>query len=184
MTWFKRDLPPAPNDQPPTNADRSYRLETKKYRIEKLTLILLFLYTLINYCLYQSTKETFHAAERGWVGITDITVEHAFLRDTKPKTIEVVGSVNVRNFGPRPIFHSITRASLSADTDVEKVCDASDKLCDEAWIFATAKAPKYVGLSFKTPIGVVIFPEKDYAAQIDYAAELPISRPFPIVLTG
>src|SRR5713101_885015 len=149
MTWFKRDLPPVPTDRPPSNDDCAHRLETKKYRIEKITLAVLFLYTLINYLLYRSAKETFHAAERGWVGTTGITVEHAFLRDTKPKTIEITGSVTVKNFRPRPIFHSVTRANLSTDSDVEKVCASTDAICDEAWIFATAEAPKNIGLSSK-----------------------------------
>ena len=145
-------------------------------------------FTISLYCVshrqWKTMEQQLETAERGWVGITDITVTKGYIRDTKPKTVEINGTLTVRNFGPRPILHSVTLSTLSTDPDLEKTCATVDKVCDSAWIFATAQAPKNVGLSFKRPVGVVIFPDKDYLASMDAAADLPTSRPFPMVVTG
>jgi hypothetical protein len=63
------DLPPTPANHSEPNPERDYRLEIKKYRVEIITLVVLVIYTIINYWLYRSTHEQLYLSQRPWIAM-------------------------------------------------------------------------------------------------------------------
>jgi hypothetical protein len=97
-THVVTQMPPAPGNQTIAERNREYRLEIARYRLErrayrvgKVTLLVLAVYTFFNYKLYSVTKDEFHFTNRALITFEQPT----FDATSVPFPLVVIGLQNV-----------------------------------------------------------------------------------------
>src|ERR1700691_3489694 len=104
--------PPNGNEKKPCQKQRDW-LDYATFAVGLLTLIFLLIYTVINYCLYRTTADSFHAANRAWVGwYGDILVKGnpdvTWIKDDPFGRISLPIGYRVKNVGAAPALEEIS----------------------------------------------------------------------------
>jgi len=176
-------LAPSPTDTPNPDGERSYRLEVKKCWVEVVTLLILGVYTLINYRLYRTTADSFHADQRPWVGVESKVEIPIAVKQPNGKYL-LPGHVTVKNFGPRVARNVFTITGAVPTDDPNSVCSFAEHNCGAAWSFASGKGQEGWTVSSNEKEGVVLFPDQDRPEAVFGALEVKKKLPTEIFLPG